>query len=204
MLYQVQSIFSNASELLKSLDASGYFLHVCQAASLAASVLHNGNKILLFGNGGSASDAQHIAGELVGRFVNNRRALPALALNADGAVMTCIANDFDYAQVFARQIEALAHPGDLVWGLSTSGNSENVIAALKAARERGLATILMTGKGGGRAKQYADVLLDVPASETARIQEVHMISYHAICAAIESELFDNSGEQAQREEACAA
>ena len=156
---------------------------------MITAALGYGRKVIVFGNGGSASHAQHIAGELVGRFRLNRRPLPVIALTADAAVVTCIANDFGYAEVFARQIEALGFPGDIAWAISTSGNSENVIAGLKMARERGLATILMTGNGGGDAEAYADVVLDVRASETARIQEVHMISYHAICAAIEADLF---------------
>jgi D-sedoheptulose 7-phosphate isomerase len=200
MLDQVRTIFHDASQLLKTLESSNYLREVCRAGYVCAGALRGGNKLLIFGNGGSASDAQHIAGELVGRFISNRRALPAISLSSDPAVLTCIANDFDYSQVFARQIEAHAVPGDVVWGISTSGNSENVVQGLRAARDRGIATVLMTGNGGGKAKAFADVLLNVPASETARIQEVHMISYHAICAAIESELFGDK--QTEERELC--
>jgi D-sedoheptulose 7-phosphate isomerase len=115
--------------------------------------------------------------------------LPALALAGDAAVLTCIANDFGYNEAFSRQIRALGAPGDIAWALSTSGNSENVVDGLKVARENGLVTILMTGKGGGRASAHADLLLDVPSANTAHIQEIHMISYHAICSALERELF---------------
>ena len=186
---EIQLSFDRAARLISRIRETDYLLAVRGAAKLITAALGYGRKVIVFGNGGSASHAQHIAGELVGRFRLNRRPLPVIALTADAAVVTCIANDFGYAEVFARQIEALGFPGDIAWAISTSGNSENVIAGLKMARERGLATILMTGNGGGDAEAYADVVLDVRASETARIQEVHMISYHAICAAIEADLF---------------
>lgn len=185
---EVQLSFDRAARLLSRIRETDYLLSVRGAAKLIASALGYGRKVIVFGNGGSASDAQHIAAELVGRFRLDRRPLPAIALGGN-AVLTCIANEYGYTEIFARQIEALAFPGDIAWALSTSGNSENVVAGLKLARERGLSTILMTGNGGGEAESYADVVLDVRASETARIQEVHMISYHAICAAIEAELF---------------
>lgn len=191
---EIRSSFDRASLILSKLDATGYLGEIQPVTELICNALRSGQKLILFGNGGSASDAQHIAGELVGRFLQNRRPLPAISLAADVSVLTCIANDFDYKDVFARQIQALAVPGDIVWALSTSGNSPNVIAGLQAAREMGLTTVLMTGKGGGAARSFADFVLDVPADETARIQEVHMMTYHAICAAVEADLFANEKE----------
>ncbi len=188
---EIQLSFDRAARTISRIRETDYLLSVRAAAKIAGAALRYGRKLIVFGNGGSASHAQHIACELAGRFRLDRRPLPAIALSADTAVVTCIANEFGYAEVFARQIEALGFPGDIAWAISASGNSENVIAGLKIARERGLATILMTGNGGGEAEAYADVVLDVRASETARIQEIHMISYHAICAAIEADLFNN-------------
>jgi D-sedoheptulose 7-phosphate isomerase len=145
-----------------------------------------GNKLLVCGNGGSAADAMHICAELVGRFFKERAALPAIALASDPAVLTAWSNDYSYDSAFSRQVEALASAGDVVWGISTSGNSKNVVAALKAARERKAATIALTGAGGGALAQYADVLLAVPLSMTPRIQEVHAVTYHIICEAVEA------------------
>ena len=152
------------------------------------SALSNGNKILACGNGGSAADAMHICGELVGRFFKERQALPAIALNTDPAVLTAWSNDYTYQSVFSRQVEALAKPGDVVWGISTSGNSPNVVAALQKGRELGASTIALTGQGGGAMAEYADVLLAVPLSVTPRIQEVHSVTYHIICETVEAEL----------------
>ncbi len=148
-----------------------------------------GNKLLVCGNGGSAADALHICGELVGRFQLGRRGIPAIALNADAAVLTAWSNDFSYETVFARQVEALAKPGDVVWGISTSGNSKNVVEALKTARSMKASTLGLTGEGGGAMAQYCDVLLAVPLSATPRIQEVHLATYHAICEAVEAAIY---------------
>jgi D-sedoheptulose 7-phosphate isomerase len=128
---------------------------------------------LVFGNGGSSADAQHICGELVGRFMCERRALPAIALSANQAVITAWSNDCSFETVFSRQIEALGRPGDVAWGISTSGNSPNVIEALRVARQSGLSTIGLTGQSGGRMAQWCDVLMAVPLTETPRVQEVH-------------------------------
>ena len=130
----------------------------------------------------------HICAELVGRFLKERRALAAIALNTDPVILTAWSNDYSYESVFARQVEALAKPGDIVWGISTSGNSKNVLAALKTARELGASTMALTGQGGGAIAEYADVLLAVPLSVTARIQEVHTVTYHIICEAVEAAL----------------
>jgi D-sedoheptulose 7-phosphate isomerase len=151
--------------------------------------LRSGHKILVFGNGGSASQAQHFASELVNRFLRERPALAALALTTDASALTSIANDEDYAQVFSRQVEALGSRGDVALGLSTSGNSPNMIEALGKAREMGLATVAMTGRGGGQLASVADFLLDVPSDATPRIQEVHLLLLHLMAEDLEDRLF---------------
>ncbi len=145
-----------------------------------------GGRLFLFGNGGSAADAQHIAAELTGRFRQERRALPALALTTDTSALTAIGNDYAFARVFARQLEALSQPGDLAWGLSTSGNSPNVVAALERARAGGLATLGFTGRGGGAMAALCDVLLSVDHTATDRIQEAHQLAYHYVCEQVEA------------------
>ncbi|MCS6855220.1 MAG: SIS domain-containing protein, partial [Elioraea sp.] len=144
---------------------------VAEAASLVADALRAGGKLLLCGNGGSAADAQHWAGELVSRFAYDRPGLPAIALTTDTSILTAIGNDFGYERVFARQVEALGRPGDVFFALSTSGRSPNVLAALAAARARGLRTVGFTGAGGGEMASLCDVLLRVPHEATPRIQE---------------------------------
>jgi D-sedoheptulose 7-phosphate isomerase len=147
-----------------------------------------GRLLLTCGNGGSATDAQHLAEELIGRYRADRRALPAVALTADTAALTCIANDFGYEQVFARQVEALARPGDLLVCFSTSGNSPNVVAALRAARARGAHSIALLGKDGGAARGLANLALIVASDDTARIQEAHLQVLHYICEVVEAAL----------------
>lgn len=147
--------------------------------------LRAGGKVLTFGNGGSAADAQHFAGELVGRFLRDRAGLPALALTTDSSVMTAIGNDFGFDAVFKRQVEAHGRPGDVAVGLSTSGRSPNVVEALRFARARGLLTVGMTGGGGGRLGGLVHYLIDVPHHETPRIQEVHGMVVHILCQIVE-------------------
>ncbi len=147
------------------------------------------NKVILFGNGGSAADAQHVAGELVNRFQLEREALPAVALTTDSSVLTSIANDYDYSVVFARQIEAWAKEGDVVIGISTGGNSPSVIEAVKVAKEKGAKTIGFTGRAGGELAELADLVLRVPSDETPRIQESHIAMFHIVCYLVERELF---------------
>jgi len=180
--------FEGAARSLQSICSTSYPSQISQAVDLLVKRLSAGNKLLVCGNGGSAADAMHICAELVGRFFKERQALPAIALNTDPTVLTAWSNDYGYESVFSRQVEALAKPGDVVWGISTSGDSKNVVAALKAARERGASTIALTGQGGGAMAEYADVLLAVPLSVTPRIQEVHTVTYHIICEAVEAEL----------------
>jgi D-sedoheptulose 7-phosphate isomerase len=150
--------------------------------------LSAGRKVLAFGNGGSATDAQHLAAELVGRFMRERAALPAIALTADTAILTSIANDYSFKQVFVRQIEALGHPGDVAFGISTSGESPNVVAGLQFARERGLKTIALTGRDGGSVGASAEIHVNVPDQSTARVQEVHRTLLHVMCELIENGL----------------
>jgi D-sedoheptulose 7-phosphate isomerase len=144
-----------------------------------------GHKALFFGNGGSAADAQHLAAEFVGRYLRQRGPMPALALNANSSAVTAIGNDYGYDQVFARQLEALAAPGDVAVGISTSGNSANVIEAVRCARRMGLFTIALTGISGGRLRDLVHVLIAVPSDETPRIQECHILIGHALCDAVE-------------------
>ena len=152
-------------------------------------VLQSGHKLLLAGNGGSASDAQHIAAELVGRFEVDRKGLPAIALTTNASQLTAISNDYGYEAVFSRQVEAFGAKGDLFIGLTTSGNSANVIAAAEVAKSQGLTIIGMTGASGGKLEALCDVCLKVPSSNTARIQEVHITIGHILCAQIEAALF---------------
>ena len=156
----------------------------CAAIRMTECLLH-GHKVLWCGNGGSAADAQHLAAELVGRFRSDRRALPSIALTADTSVLTAIANDCGFAEIFDRQLEALCAPGDVVVGISTSGKSRNVCAALERARELGAFTVAMTGESGGHLASYADVCLRVASSDTPRIQEGHILFGHILCEWVE-------------------
>ncbi|MBI4354979.1 MAG: D-sedoheptulose 7-phosphate isomerase [Candidatus Omnitrophica bacterium] len=161
---------------------------IAQVAELFAQALRAGRKILLFGNGGSAADAQHIAAELVGRFAKSRRAYPALSLCVDPSAMTAISNDFGYEQVFARQLEALGQPGDVAVGLSTSGTSPNVVAAIRQAKRQGLRTVAFSGGEGGKLAAEAEVAILVPSAHTPRIQEAHITIGHILCALIDEQL----------------
>jgi D-sedoheptulose 7-phosphate isomerase len=157
------------------------------AAQALADALVAGKKLLVFGNGGSASDAQHLSAELVGRFQKERAAMPAIALTVDTSILTAVANDYSFKQVFARQIEALGQPGDVALGISTSGESPNVVAGLKTARARGLKTIALTGRDGGAVGAAAEIHVNVPDENTARVQEVHRTLLHVMCEVIESD-----------------
>ena len=156
-----------------------------QAVEIIRKSLQAGGGVYIFGNGGSASDAQHIVGEFVGRFQAERKALKAVALVGNASVLTCIGNDYGFDRVFSRQLEAMAAAGDVAVGLTTSGNSPNVLVALELARKIGMKTVVFTGSGGGKCAALADVLLDVPSTHTARIQESHAVIYHSICQLVE-------------------
>jgi len=152
-----------------------------------------GNKVVWFGNGGSAADAQHLSCELVGKFYMKRKALESIALTTNTSILTAIANDYNFSEVFSRQVEALVKPGDVVIGISTSGISQNVIHGLKEAKKRGATTVAFTGKSNdGKIKENVDYLIAVPSSDTARIQEAHIMIGHIICNLVEKELFDKN------------
>jgi D-sedoheptulose 7-phosphate isomerase len=159
-----------------------------QAAGAMIASLAAGNKIMFCGNGGSAADSQHLAAELMGRYLRDRAPLPALALTVDTSALTAIGNDYGYAEVFARQLRGVGRRGDVLVGLSTSGNSANVIAAIEAAREMGIVTLGMTGMNRGRMDDLSDILIKVPATRTNRIQEMHIAVGHMLCGFVEDAL----------------
>ena len=175
-LNEHQSLFSQLHLLQPQVE---------RAAAMIANSLRAGGKLLLCGNGGSAADAQHIAAEFVGRFMADREALPAIALTADSAALTAIANDYGYEHVFARQVEAFGRPDDVLIAISTSGNSPNVEMALRAARRLRITTIGLLGKGGGACAPLCNVPIIVPSDSTARIQEAHGFLGHVLCAEVE-------------------
>jgi len=188
MSNDVADLLRQVAANMTAVADSKYPQAVKNAVDLVSETFAASRKLLVFGNGGSSADAQHFAAELVGRFVAERRALPAIALTTNQAVLTAWSNDHSFDDVFARQIEALGSKGDVAFGISTSGSSANVLKALERARERGLRTIGLTGGEGGRMAGLCDVLLSVPLTDTARIQEVHLVTYHAICAAVEARI----------------
>ena len=163
---------------------------VLEVADVMTAAFDGGGKVLIFGNGGSAADAQHFACELAGRFLRERRALPALALTTDTSAITAIANDYGFDRIFVRQIEALGRPGDVAVGISTSGSSGNVLAGLRFAKAHGLKTVAFTGGDGGPVGAEADVHVNVPLAVTPRVQELHRTLIHAVCDLIESGLKD--------------
>jgi len=162
---------------------------IVETATKLAQVLKSGHKVLFFGNGGSAADAQHLAAELVGRFGPDRAALPGISLSTDTSILTALGNDYGYEKVFSRQIEALGQNGDAAIGISTSGNSPSVLEALDVARARGLFTIGFTGESGGKMNGRADVLFLVPSKQTPRIQETHLLLGHILCDLADREIF---------------
>jgi len=176
-----QSMLSNA-ELIST---------AAKVSEILVRALKQGNKVLLFGNGGSAADAQHIAAEFVGRFAFDRPALPALALSVNGSCVTAIGNDYGFDLIFSRQLEALARSGDVAIGISTSGNSPNIVKAMSTARKMKLHTVAFTGAAGGSLRDKVDHCISVPSHETPRIQEGHVLVGHIISELVESEMFQN-------------
>jgi D-sedoheptulose 7-phosphate isomerase len=158
---------------------------ITSACETITAVLKNGNKVLIAGNGGSAADAQHIAAELSGRFVKERRALPGIALTVDTSALTAIANDYGYDHVFSRQVEALAQPGDLFIGISTSGNSQGILNAFQSATKIGCKTLGLSGRDGGKMNGLCDLNIIIPSNVTARIQEMHILVGHILCKAVD-------------------
>jgi D-sedoheptulose 7-phosphate isomerase len=178
-LHEHQALFGT----LNALDAE-----ICAAAKLMSATLAGGGKTMFCGNGGSAADSQHIAAELTGRFINDRRPLAALALSVDSSALTCIANDYSFADVFDRQVRGLGRAGDCLVGISTSGNSANVLKAFESARAMGISTIGLLGRDGGKLKSLCDVAIVVVSPTTARIQEAHILIGHTLCGQIELDL----------------
>ncbi|MEI8006343.1 MAG: D-sedoheptulose 7-phosphate isomerase [Bacteroidota bacterium] len=174
-----QSIL-NDTELLKIIE---------DVASACSTAFCNGNKVLFCGNGGSAADAQHLAAEFSGRFYYDRPPLPSEALHVNTSYLTAVANDYSYDEVYSRIIRGTGHEGDVLIGLSTSGNSKNVIRAFEAANEKGMLTVAFTGQGGGKMKDVVDFLIPVPSTDTPRIQESHIMIGHIICELVESSIF---------------
>ena len=164
-----------------------------ELTTLICRAFADGHRLYAFGNGGSAADAQHLAAELIGRYARDRRPLPAIALTVDPSVVTCIANDYAYDQVFARQVEALAGPGDVVVAFSTSGRSENVVKGLIAGRAAGATTVLFGGGDGGPARDQADIAIVVPSPTTARIQEMHLLLLHVLSDGVDAWAAGNDG-----------
>jgi D-sedoheptulose 7-phosphate isomerase len=182
----VEASIAVKQELLRSEDV---LLAVAKTTEILIDALQKGNKALLFGNGGSAADAQHIAAELVGRFAFDRPALPALALSVNTSCVTAIGNDYGFEQVFSRQLAALARPGDVAIGISASGNSANVLHALTTAKKIGLHTVGLTGRTGGSLRSIVDHCICAPSTETPRIQECHILIGHIIAELVEREIF---------------
>lgn len=176
------------SARLKHRLAETLIPEIVGAAAMLTTSLRSGGTVVLFGNGGSAADAQHIAGELVGRFLLERDALAAIALTTDTSVLTCIANDYDYDDIFARQVEALVRPRDVAVAISTSGNARNVLRGAQAARAAGASVLGLTGETGGALAAHCDLCLKVPSNVTARIQEAHITIGHIICELVEDAL----------------
>ena len=185
MKERIRAIFQESIEIKqqsldKNIDA------IEQAVAGITESFNNDGKVILFGNGGSAADSQHIAAEFVGRFQKERKSLPAIALTTDTSILTSLGNDYSFDIIFSRQIEGLANKQDIVIGISTSGNSQNVIQAVEAAKEKGLKTITLTGGDGGRLGGLSDININVPSKVTARIQEVHSCIGHCICELVEN------------------
>lgn len=178
---------------IEHLDVFGKFIEdefqdmITEIGERCKQAIADGNKVLFCGNGGSAADSQHLAAELVGRFVKERRSLAAIALTTDTSILTAVANDYGYDEVFARQVEGLGRSGDVLIGISTSGNSKNIVKAVEMARSIGMHTIAFTGQGGGKLKEICDLTLAVPSNNTARIQEMHILAGHIVCELVEEE-----------------
>ncbi len=188
---RIKKIFAESCEVKQAfLEANLSGLN--GAIEMTVEALRNGGKLLICGNGGSAADAQHMAAELVNRFIRDRRAIPAIALTTDTSILTSIANDADFSDVFSRQVEALGLSGDVLLAISTSGRSPNIVRAIEAARAAGMKTIALTGGDGGEAARLADLALNVSTSTaTARIQEAHITAVHVLCEIIEERLFES-------------
>ena len=185
---RITAAFLSHREVMEALERE-LTPRMIQVAELLVEAFRNGKKLLVMGNGGSAADAQHLAGEIVGRFRLERPGLPAIALNTDTSILTAVGNDYGYEAIFRRQVEAHGQEGDVVIGISTSGSSPNVLSALRLAREKGCRTVGLLGKDGGSIKGLVDIDLTVPGHDTPRIQEGHITIIHILCELVEQALF---------------
>jgi D-sedoheptulose 7-phosphate isomerase len=187
---RIRYILSESAEIKRRLteDASLH-LRLSDAVDLLVGTLRSGGRLWFCGNGGSAADAQHLAAEFSGRFYRDRRALPAEALHCNSSYMTAVANDYGYEYVYERLVDGIAQPGDVLVGLSTSGNSPNIVRAFMTARDKGVHTIGFTGVGGGKMASFSDILIDVPSTDTPRIQEAHILMGHILCQLAEEAYF---------------
>jgi len=184
----IETIFNQHMETVKNTIDSSYLKELRIATDMIKDTLKNGGKVLIAGNGGSAADAQHFSAELIGRFLKEREAFPAIALSTDSSILTCVSNDYSYDVVFSRQISGLAKEGDLFIGFSTSGNSQNIIEAMNQSKKQNVKTIGFLGRDGGKIKALCDIALVVPEQVTARVQEIHLLSYHIICSLLDDEM----------------
>ena len=187
--YIKKEVAASAETKQKILKDETFIAKIAEVAQACLDVYHNNKKTMLAGNGGSAADAQHIAAELVGRYGFDRPSIPSLALTTDSSNLTAIGNDYGFERVFSRQVEGMGQEGDLFIGISTSGNSQNIINAFESAKAKGITTVALTGRDGGKMAQMADYALIVPSNATPRIQESHILIGHILCDIIEKELF---------------
>jgi D-sedoheptulose 7-phosphate isomerase len=186
----IEKSFKNSIKLKQSiLNSEELVEKIFQASQLISGAFKNGNKVLFCGNGGSAADAQHLAAEFSGRFYKDRKALPSEALHCNTSYLTAVGNDYGFEYVYSRMIEGIGISGDILVGISTSGNSKNIITAFRSAKKLGMNTVAFTGESGGVMKNYSDLFINVPSSDTPRIQESHILIGHIICEIVESQLF---------------
>ena len=186
-LYIIKQRFIEHITLVQQVAVSNILEQIAESAVIIKNSLKNGKKVLFCGNGGSAADSQHLAAEFVGRFQKERTGLPAIALTVDTSILTAVANDYGYDRVFARQVQALGNDGDVLVGLSTSGNSKNVLAAIDVAKAKGMQCIGLTAQGGGKMAEVCDICMAMPCSVTARAQEIHILIGHILCELVDGE-----------------
>ena len=183
---KIEKVFESSSNVI--LDSKKLSKQIENSITLIIKSINNGNKIVLFGNGGSAADAQHMAAEFIGRFMKERKSFPAIALSTDSSIITAIGNDYSFEKIFSRQAESLVKKGDVVIAISTSGESKNILEGIKTSKKIGAKIISLTGKNGTKMESNSDIFLNVPSTITSRIQEVHRTIIHIICEMVEDEL----------------
>lgn len=188
----VENVIDEQIQNLSKLKKTNYVKNVVEISNIISTSLKNNGKILIIGNGGSAADAQHFAAELIGRFKKERRALPAITLTTDSSVLTCIGNDFGFDNIFSRQLEGLGNIGDILFCISTSGNSKNVINAVDFANKKGIVTVGLLGKNGGKLKEMCNYNIIIPYEEITRIQEHQIMTIHLICEIVENYFYKNN------------